>query len=225
MKKTFLIALLSIVVVSTIVSCEDRNIRQVVKDIAEAPVDTTGMLQKTILTNSFSAIYIDCFSDVTFHQTQLSDTPRVVLRAIPEVLEQMNVKVDNGSLDLTINRRYRMPEKAVAVVDIFSPFVSRVTVNGAKCFRLGKATLTSPIDLQLEGVGALTADSVIAPEINIGINGAGSVHLQGISTTKLRCQQKGNSTLILEGNSQSVEIKHETTCFVDTTKLVKGLPL
>jgi hypothetical protein len=51
-----------------VTSCDNRNIHQVVKEIAEAPVDTAGLTSMTIRTNDFSSVEIDCFADVTFHQ-------------------------------------------------------------------------------------------------------------------------------------------------------------
>ena len=35
-------------------SCDNRNIRQVVKELSEAPVDTAGMTAVTIKTNDFT---------------------------------------------------------------------------------------------------------------------------------------------------------------------------
>lgn len=204
------------------ISCEDRNIRQVVKDIAEAPVDTTDLESKTIYTNTFSSVQIDCFADVTYHQVTIDETPHVELHATPEILQNLSVTVENEKLKVEVNRRYRMPEKEVAVINIYTPFISHVTVNGAKCFRLGKIMLASPIEMNLEGVGAITSDSITAPEINVGINGDGSVHLRGIATKKLRCQQKGSGILALEGHCETMEMVSDSTGFIDTARLEKG---
>ena len=196
------------VFVLTATSCDNRNIKQVVKELSEAPVDTTGMTTVTINTNEFSAVEIDCFADVTYHQTDNGTAPSVKLRARKEVLQNMSNKVDDGELEILIDRRYRMPEKAVIVIDIYAPFVSKFSINGGKCLRLGKIDISSPLDLSIDGVGAMTSDAINAPEITASLSGSGSVDLKGIDTNRIATSLNGAGTIALQGKSgeTSVEI-------------------
>lgn len=202
-------------------SCDDRNIQQVIKEIAEAPVDTTGMQRKSILTSAFSSIYIDCFADVTYHQIAIDDVPRVELKAIPEILEQLKVDVDDNELAIGINRRYRMPEKAVIVIDVYAPYVSRVISDGTKCIRLGQMKMSTPLEVDMEGIGALVCDSLYVPELLIAQSGAGSVHLKGLNLQKLNClAEKSKGTLVFDGITRSSSFKLSPNCQLDTTSLV-----
>ena len=119
--------------------------------MAVLPADTVGMKGKTLCTNPFSLVDIDCFADVTYHQTAASADHRVVLRAPEKVLENIAVQVEEGKLRIAVDRRYKMPEKAVAVIDVYAPFVNRFLLDGGKCLRLGKIALTSPLELMVNG--------------------------------------------------------------------------
>lgn len=203
-------------------SCDNRkNIHQVVKDIAEAPVDTIGFVGRTVHTNPFSTVDIDCFADVTYHQTPVGSEHLVVLKALPKVLKNVEVSVEDGDLRVGVDRRYRMPEKAVAVVDIYAPYVSTFTLDGGKCFRLGKVAMTSPLELILHGnVGAFTADSLSAHELTMTLVGSGSFDLKHLNTGDLRVKVAGAGTVQLAGQCRSANISVKDGGYVDATQLV-----
>lgn len=85
MKKNILLCVLALCA-AAFTACDHRNIKQVVKEIAEAPADTLGMVRQVVQTNDFSVVEVDCFADVTFHQTASATAPYVVLRAHRDVL-------------------------------------------------------------------------------------------------------------------------------------------
>lgn len=200
-------------------SCDNRNIRQVVKELSEAPVDTAGMTAVTIKTNDFTSVEIDCFADVTYHQTDDGTAPSVTLKARKEVLQNMSNKVDDGELEILIDRRYRMPEKAVIVIDIYAPFVSKFSINGGKCLRLGKINISSPLDLSIDGVGSMTADTINAPEITASLNGAGSVDLKGITANRIAADLNGAGEITLSGSSGETRAEINGTGTIDLSQL------
>lgn len=195
--KLFLAALASLALLT---SCGERtDIRQVVKDIAEAPADTIGLLSKTVLTNSFSSVEVDGFADVTFHQS--FEAPRVRLHAAREVMPHVSVRAVDDDLVIATDRRYRMPDDAVIVVDIYAPFANKFILNGGKCLRLGKLHIASPLSVELNGVGAITADSLKAKELSLEIYGDGSADIKGINVDAINCAINGNGQIILQGQT------------------------
>ena len=104
-------------------SCDRKDIHQVISLMTETPTDTTGFAQKDVRMSSFSAVVVDCFADVSFFQTAPEESPRVVLMAKQEVLDNVIARVSEGVLNISVNHRYRMPDKAVVVAKIYVPYV------------------------------------------------------------------------------------------------------
>ena len=201
MKKTMLFFLLAAL---TLTACDNKNIHELVKQVAEAPVDTTGFVVKELAVSDYNSVVVDCFADVTFHQSEEGTEPRVVLQAPHEVLPNVSVRVKDSELVVETDRRYRMPEGIVAVVHLYSPFVNRFTLNGGKCLRLGKVIVSTPMHLDLNGVGALTSDSLVCPETTLHLNGAGSADLKGLEMQRLRIALNGSGRVYLQGEVDEV---------------------
>lgn len=206
-------------------SCQRTSISQVVKQLAEAPVDTAGMNSITVNTLDFSAVTIDCFADVTYHQQRAGTPPRVVIKARPEILKEIAYEVDDDKLNIDINRRYRMPERACIVIDIFAPFVNRFTLNAVKCLRLGQLCGSSPVTLDLGGVGALSADSIATPELTAHLRGAGSLDLRGLSLTRLRAELYGVGNITLAGRCDEAQLQLSGAGNIDITRLTHTQPV
>lgn len=218
MKKTVLFSLL-LALACSLASCDNKNIRQVVKEIAESPADTTGMVKQVVRTNAFSDVEIDCFADVTFHQTASNTAPYVVLQALNDVLTHVNVKTTEDMLLISTDRRYRMPEKAVVVIDLYAPFISKFMLNGGKCIRLGTIRLNSPLTLEVDGIGAITADVLNAPEVHASIDGAGSIDLKNIETTRLTTIVNGTGQIVLSGHAVEAGVSINGTGTIDYSAL------
>ncbi len=224
MKPSRLITILPTVLLAALClcSCDKRDIHKVVKDMAEAPVDTTGFSTTWVHTNVFSAVEIDCFADVTFHQTGEAGT-YLRLRADKEVLEHISTRTNEDVLLVATDRRYRMPEKAIIVIDIYAPYANKFTLNGGKCLRLGKLTSSSPVALETYGnIGAITSDSISAPEISIPHEGDGSVDLRGIDAHRLTTGIKGDGHVYLSGRADMVKNDISGGGGIDTGKLRKN---
>jgi hypothetical protein len=204
MKKTMLLFLLA---AFALTACDNKNIHELVKQVAEAPVDTTGYVTKELAVSEYNSVMVDCFADVTFHQSEEGAEPRVVLQAPQEVLPNLSVRVKDEELVVETDRRYNMPEGVVAVVHLYSPFVNDFTLNGGKCLRLGTVNVSTPLLLDLNGVGALTADSIACPETTLHLNGAGSADLKGLKLQRLRIALNGSGRVYLQGEAD--EVVHE----------------
>lgn len=223
-KKTF-IACFLLSFLSLLASCDSRDIRRVVKEMAEAPVDTTGFVLQMVRTNDFSVVEVDCFADVTYHQIPADASPYVRVKALREVMEHLSIGVRDGQFGLFVNRRYRMPEKAVVVADIYASFVSKFILDGGKCLRLGRLDISSPLSLELTGVGALTADTVSAPEVSVELGGAGSVDIGSLRTGRLRAVLNGAGMLVMRGECEEsfFELSEESRVDVSGLKSHAGM--
>lgn len=216
MKKTMLLALLAVFMLT---ACNNKNIHELVKQVAEAPVDTAGFEKKELLVSDYCTAMLDCFADVTYTQTADGEQPRVVLMAPKEVLENMKVEVRDGELLVETDRRYRMPEGVVAVVELYSPFVNSFMLNGGKCLRLGEVEISTPLCLELNGVGALTADSIVCPETTLTLNGSGSADLRGLSLERLSVMLNGIGHIYLQGESGNVTLEKNGMGMIDDSGL------
>lgn len=219
MSKIFHIACCCLLLAVSLASCDSRDIRRVVKEMAEAPVDTTGFVLQTVHTNNFSIVEVDCFADVTYHQTPAGTPPYVRIKALREVMEHLSTDVRDGQLGIQVSRRYRMPEKAVVVADIYAPFVSKFILDGGKCLRLGRVDISSPLSLELAGVGALTADTLSAPEVSVELGGTGSADLRSVSTGRLKAVLHGAGMLTVQGRCDEAFLELTETASADVTAL------
>ncbi|MGN1354180.1 MAG: GIN domain-containing protein [Alloprevotella sp.] len=194
---------LAILLTLTLSACNRKDLREVIKEVAEDPADTTGMASETFSTNPFYTIEVNCFADVTFKQTAPGSASSVKIFAEPSVMPHVKVGTADGVLSLSTDRRYKMPEKSVIVAEIQAPFVGQFFISGGKCLRLGHIRLSSPLTLELDGVGALTAKRVEAPEVTVKGDGTGSVDLRGINTSRLTAHADNQCYIYLSGRTKA----------------------
>lgn len=217
LKFPLFLALLLGVLLAT--SCDRSNIHEVISRMTETPADTTGFARKDLRMSSFAAVEVDCFADVTFFQTAPDESPRLVLMAPAEVLDNVIARASEGVLRISINNRYRMPDKAVLVAKVYAPHVNRIEMNGGKCLRIGSKRVNCPVEITTNGLGAVLADSVQAPEIRVSANGAGSVRMRGVATSKLAVKSNGAGEVVLTGRCDSARVEINGAGLLDVRSL------
>ena len=217
LKFPLFLALLLGVLLAT--SCDRSNIHQVISTLTETPADTTGFARKDLRMSPFAAVEVDCFADVSFFQTAPGELPRLVLMAPAEVLDNVIARASEGVLRVSINHRYRMPDKAVLVAKVYAPHVNRIEMNGGKCLRIASETVNCPVEITTNGLGAVLADSVKAPEIRVKANGAGSVRMKGIATSKLSVKSNGAGEVVLAGRCDSARVEINGAGLLDVRSL------
>lgn len=203
--------------VLTLCACTRTNMRQVVKMLAEQPVDTAGYAKRTIQTAEFSAVVADCFADVTYHQD--STQWCVVFRAPEKICQGMKAEVSEGVLRIELDNHFRMPKNVVAVCHVYAPAVGSFELNGGKCLRLGRLQLQAPLRVELNGVGTITSEELRAPAITALLDGAGTMDLNGIDTPQLRVEINGVGDIVLSGRTGRKQILVNGEGNVDTTEL------
>lgn len=206
-------------------SCDQRDIHEVIRQMTEAPVNTQGFSRSDIQTNGFSAVEVDCFADVTFHQTKPGGSSHVVLQAPEEVLENVICKVSDNLLQITLNSRYKMPEKTAIVAHIHAPFVNKFVLNGGKCLRLGQLKLTSPLEIENNGLASVSADLLEACELRIQQNGVGCANLKGIICTLLVAETEDAGTIRLGGQCQQARVTARDNSCIHVTDLHSTRPV
>ena len=212
----FLLSLLSLFFLS---SCHHTDIKELVKQLAEQESDTTGYTKTTKHLMPFHAVFVDCFADVTY--TQTADESRIEIMAPPQSLQYVESVVRNGRLEIGINRRHTLPNEAVVVVKVFAPSVSVFSLSGGKCLRMGKVNSSVPMLINVCGIGAVTSRELKAPSIDVEVEGAGNMDLQGIDTQQLEASINGAGNIILSGKATSRSVEVQGVGHIDTTNLTK----
>ncbi len=192
------ISIISLLILS-FTSCEKRDIHQVIREMAEMPVDTAGFVSTHLETNDFTWVEVDCFADVTFTQLEAGEPASITIKSSKEVLENVKTKVEDGKLRVTVNRRYRMPEKAIVVAEIKAPVVNKFVMNGTKCLRIDTLNLSSPLEVEMDGVGSLVANSITAYENKFLLNGDGCIAIKDIKTGHLQTALNGGGSIEIAG--------------------------
>ena len=211
-----LFRLLLAVAVLLFVGCSKQNVRNVVSQVAEQQVDTTGYSRKNLSVSPFSHVDIDCMADITFSS---DSSHRVELLAPQEVLANITAKVEKGVLELSMKRHYRLPDNVIPVVRIHAPAVQRFSLYGCKCLRLGNIDSPSPMQLDLVGVGTIQAESLKTPSLELSLDGAGHICLDSIRTNNVKATLNGAGDISLSGTTQDVDIKLNGAGNVDIQSL------
>lgn len=196
--------LLCVAMLLTLPSCNKRDIHQVIREMAEMPVDTAGFKTEHIETNDFSWVEVDCFAEVIFQQLNAGEASSITLKSSQEVLDHVKVRVEDGKLRLSINGRYRMPEKAIVVAEIKTPIVNKFVMNGVKCLKIDTLLLNSPLEIEMDGVGSLIANKITSHENKLLLNGDGYAEIKNIETGNLQIALNGGGGAKISGESKSV---------------------
>ena len=204
-------------------ACSRSNIRTVVQSLAEQPVDTVGYASQQWTLEAFSAVDVDCFADVRF---QKSSAYGLEVKAPAEVLENMVVKVtDDAELQVSLKHHFKMPEKTVAVLVVKSPCINRFCMSGGKCLRLGQLTQSTPLQVELNGIGSVIADSLVLPQLQLKLDGAGHIAVNGIRTETLSVRVNGAGSARLTGTAGEASLQASGACHIDATELsCKAIP-
>ena len=71
------------------------------------------------------------------------------------------------------------------------------------------------------GIGAVTSRELKAPSIDVEVEGAGNMDLQGIDTQQLEASINGAGNIILSGKATSRSVEVQGVGHIDTTNLTK----
>ena len=197
-------------------ACSRTQVRQLVRQVAEQPVDPTGYARQELSVAPFTAVEIDCMADVSY---ECDSTASVSLMAPPEVLRNLVVKVDGDTLLLSFHRHYRLPERVVPVVQVKAPQVGCFNLYGCKCLRLGRLHTALPLQLMLSGVGSITSEQLQAPSVSLTLNGAGNICLNGLRTDRLTAAIDGTGEVNLEGSSRTASFRMNGSGTIDISAL------
>ena len=206
----------------SLTACKNQSFNEMLKDVAEQQVDTTGYQRRVVYTPDFTSVAVNCFSDITYHQISPESSPYVVLRAPAQVLEHMEcVVVNNECLRLELIPPYRQPESVAFVIDIYAPIIDKFTLNGGKCLRLGEIVRDIPLQVELNGSGAISCQRLVAPDVIAVLNGAGHIDLKQIQVNSVTAEINGVGNIEVSGKAHKTSLHVNGEGYIDTNSLTK----
>lgn len=213
---------LFLIVLCGLSACKYKSLNEMLKEIAVQQVDTTGYSERVVYPQSFTTVAVNCFSDVTYHQTALGEKPYVVLRAPENVLQHTEcIVVDDESLRIELKPPYRQPESVAFVINVYAPVVDRFVVNGGKCLRLGKIKRAMPLSVEMNGCGSILCDQLVAPDFEAELNGAGHIELRNIEVNRIKATINSIGNIVLSGKAKNTSLKINGEGKIDTNSLIK----
>ena len=94
-------------------------------------------------------------------------------------------------------------------------------MNGGKCLRLGKIYRDIPLNVELNGSGAILCDQLHAPDVVAELNGAGHIDLQNIQVNSIKAQINGVGNIVLSGKAYNTSLEVNGEGNIDTNSLTK----
>jgi hypothetical protein len=149
--------------------------------------------KKTLELPDFKGIYVNSNYTVYLKQTNKQE---VTVEALTEVYSLTEIKVENGVLQINMERKPENPNKSLwAKID-------DIKLNPTMKVYVSVKNLN---DLQVNGGGKVISENSIAADyITLGINGNGSMDVD-IKGNTVKAEVSGSGTLTLKGYATSID--------------------
>jgi hypothetical protein len=149
---------------------------------------------RTYSITSFDRIRIDGPYDV---RLTVGGSPRAVASADPDVLDDLDVRVEGSTLVVGSSLDDRQEQNAVAhaapIITLSTPDLRSASVIGGGKLAIDGKIKTQRLDLQLNGSGALGVSGVQTDELYATLLGSGAIALSG-TTNRARLVTSGPGT-------------------------------
>ena len=143
-----------------------------------------------------SELEISIPAEVSYWLDENRSSTMVVLRAEENLLNMIDVKSDNGAL--TIRSESCLNSKEGIRIDIITPRLEEVVLNGNASF--------------------FGENKVTTEEMNLIVKGAGRIELN-LKAKDLDCEISGTGEIILNGATEELDIKINGTANVEALEL------
>ena len=143
-----------------------------------------------------SEIEVSIPAEVRYWLDENRSNSLVVLKAEENLLNMIDVKSDNGAL--TIRSESCLNSKEGIRIDIITPRLEEVVLNGNASF--------------------FGENKVTTEEMNLIVKGAGRIELN-LKAKDLDCEISGTGEIILNGTTEELDIKINGTANVEALKL------
>jgi hypothetical protein len=149
--------------------------------------------KKTLELPDFKGIYVNSNYTVYLKQTNKQE---VTVEALTEVYSLTEIKVENGVLQINMERKPENPNKSLwAKID-------DIKLNPTMKVYVSVKNLN---DLQVNGGGKVISENSIAADyITLGVNGNGSMDVD-IKGNTVKAEVSGSGTLTLKGYATSID--------------------
>lgn len=157
------------------------------KVYGEGPVVT-----RNYMNSGFSGVYSSFDADIYIKQ---ENRYSVEISAQQNILDEMDIFVSGGTLNLELKRNVNLGRHDRIVVYISMPNVYSLGVNGSGNMKSLYPITTTDISLKVNGSGNLTLPELMCNSANATISGSGTLRVNGGYTNSLYTQISGSGEI------------------------------
>ena len=136
-------------------------------------------IEYTVTTDAFSAVSLHIPATITLYPDTIH---RVIARSQENIAEQIDWSVSSGQLEIVINEC--LSDHGDIEIDIYTPLVQRIELNGIGDFRSGFLMTQDRLDVQMKGSGDMEL-VVDVNQLNVLNQGTGNIKVSGESNKTL----------------------------------------
>lgn len=150
-------------------------------------------IKKTLELPEFKSIYCNSNYTVMLKQTNKQE---VVVEALQEIIDVTEIKVENGVLLISVERKPESPNKSIwAKID-------DIKINQTMKVYVSMKSIT---ELQVNGSGKILSENSIASDyLTLGVAGSGTMDVD-IKGNTVKAELSGSGNLILRGYATSID--------------------
>lgn len=169
----------------------------------------------TLDLKDFNAIRVNGQGDIEFIQ---SDTYKVILTSNEGVLEQLDCRVEDGTLVLSRKEHVQLVADKYEFT-IYAPVLTALTVNGAADMDLSSYKSHEPLTISVNGAADLELENVQVPALSVSVRGAGDLELKDMDVDRLSVEVRGASDVVLSGRAREVSLSISGAGDIDARNL------
>jgi len=129
----------------------------------------------------------------------------VTLYGPDNVLDLITVTNENGRLNIKVsNQRIRNLKKLV--VNVSSPVLEELTINGASDFKAPQGVTALDFKLTVNGAGDIEIKGLKADSVKCSVNGAGDADIHSLDCEQLNLSINGAGDATLSGKAVSADL-------------------
>lgn len=135
-----------------------------------------NIVKKEFTVSDFDKINISDYNSVIYKQTKDTVLP-LVIEIDDNILDQLEVEVKDGELNVRLDDSYTQASKFVVYVS--SPKLEKVHLGGAGNFKAEGKVELDKLSLSVSGAGNIIFQDLIVDSVKCSVSGAGSIKLVG----------------------------------------------
>jgi len=191
--KRFLLSLAAVLVLSSCTFIKINGTPLSGKNVENVSAD---VLTKSFEVADFGKLILNVPANVEFEAT---DTPYMEVSAPSNVVEQLVLTQENGSLKLEFRNKIVFRGLKNFKVRLGSSRLSELVANGAADFNCAKGFSTGDFSVRISGAGDIDIKKLQAENVLIQINGAGDLNMEDTDCASMNVTVSGAGDIDLHG--------------------------